>query len=126
MHTHLSDDLPIIAGDQSQLQQVFLNLISNAIDAIGKNGEVEVSTRQLRNNIEVTIRDNGPGIPEEKRKRVFEPFFTTKTTGKGTGLGLWICYNIIEKLNGRIHLQSKEGGGSTFTVEIPILLPEKK
>jgi two-component system NtrC family sensor kinase len=126
IQTDLADDLPIIAGDQSLFQQVFLNLISNAIDAIGKNGDIDVASRREQGHIQVVIRDNGPGIPEEKRKRVFDHFFTTKTTGKGTGLGLWICYNIMEKINGRIRLESEEGQGAAFTLEIPIVLPEKK
>jgi len=124
--TELSDDLPIIASDQSQLQQVFLNLITNAIDAIGSEGLIEVTSREVDSFINVDIIDNGPGIPEDKQKKVFDPFFTTKETGKGTGLGLWIIYGIIEKMGGTISLKSEEGEGTTFTVKIPIVEPEKK
>jgi two-component system, NtrC family, sensor kinase len=74
----------------------------------------------------VQVTDNGPGIPEEIRKRVFDPFFTTKQTGKGTGLGLWISYSIIEKMGGSISLSSRVGEGTSFTVRIPIVVPEKK
>jgi two-component system NtrC family sensor kinase len=122
----LSDDLPIIANDQAQLQQVFLNLISNAIDAIGKEGRIEVKSRRFDSKIHVSISDNGPGIPKDKQKMVFDPFFSTKELGKGTGLGLWVSYNIIDKMGGVITLESKKGKGSTFTVSIPIVNPEKK
>jgi len=119
-------DLPIVASDQAQLQQVFFNLISNAIDAIGKEGAIEIKSIRFGGEIAISIADNGPGIPEEHQRKVFDPFFTTKDTGKGTGLGLWVTYNIIEKMNGTITLKSELGKGSTFTVKIPIVLPEKK
>jgi len=121
-----SPDLPIIASDQAQLQQVFMNLVNNAIDAIGKDGMVEITTRQTDSEITVGIIDNGPGISEEKKKKVFDPFFTTKEAGKGTGLGLWITYDIIKKMGGSISLKSKVGKGSAFMVNIPIVIPEKK
>ena len=124
--TELSDDLPIIAGDQSQLQQVFLNLINNAIDAIGSEGLIEVTSRQIDSFINIDIIDNGPGIPEDKQKKVFDPFFTTKETGKGTGLGLWVSYDIMSKMGGSISIKSKLGKGTTFTVAVPALTPEKK
>jgi two-component system NtrC family sensor kinase len=126
IQTDLSSLLPIIASDQAQLQQVFLNLISNAIDAIGKDGLIEISSRFSGTTVIVSIKDDGPGIPEDKQKRIFDPFFTTKEAGKGTGLGLWVSYSIIEKLNGKIGLKSEVGKGATFTVEIPIIIPEKK
>ena len=119
-------DLPIVASDQAQLQQVFFNLISNAIDAIGKEGSIEIKSIRFGGEIAISIADNGPGIPEENQRKVFDPFFTTKDTGKGTGLGLWVTYNIIEKMNGTITLRSELGKGSTFIVKIPIVLPEKK
>ena len=124
--TALSDDLPIIASDQSQLQQVFLNLMTNAIDAIGSEGLIEVTSRQVDSFINVDIRDNGPGIPEDKQKKVFDPFFTTKETGEGTGLGLWVSYDIIAKMGGSIRIKSEVGKGTTFTVAVPAVIPEKK
>jgi two-component system NtrC family sensor kinase len=124
--TELSDDLPIIASDQSQLQQVFLNLMTNAIDAIGKNGAIEVKSRRVDSFIHVNIADNGPGIPKDHQKRVFDPFFTTKETGKGTGLGLWVSYDIIEKMGGSISLKSEINKGTTFTVALPAVTPERK
>ncbi|HBF42757.1 MAG TPA: two-component sensor histidine kinase, partial [Desulfobacteraceae bacterium] len=124
--TRLQADLPIIASDQSQLQQVFLNLISNAIDAIGKDGLVEIESRSSDSMINVRITDNGHGIPRDQQKKVFDPFFTTKQGDKGTGLGLWVTYSIIEKLGGSISLGSRPGTGTTFTVKIPNITPEKK
>jgi len=126
IQTELNPDLPILAGDQAQLQQVFLNLISNAIDAIGKKGWIRVKSIRSGGEILVSVTDNGPGIPEEMQRKVFDPFFTTKSAGKGTGLGLWISYSIMEKMGGKITLNSKVGEGTTFVVQIPIVLPEKK
>jgi len=124
--TDFSDDLPIIAGDQSRLQQVFLNLMTNAIDAIGSEGLIEVTSRKAGSFININIADNGPGIPEDKQKKVFDPFFTTKETGKGTGLGLWVSYDIIAKMGGNISVNSEVGKGTTFTVSLPAVKPEKK
>jgi two-component system NtrC family sensor kinase len=126
IQAELNPDLPIIAGDQAQLQQVFLNLISNAIDAIGKNGRIRVKSTRSAGEILVSVADNGPGIPEEMVRKVFDPFFTTKSAGKGTGLGLWISYGIMEKMGGNISVNSKAGEGTTFVVQIPVVLPEKK
>ena len=126
IQTDLSSQLPIIASDQSQLQQVFLNLISNAIDAIQKEGRIDIHSYISDAVITVSIKDNGPGIPEDKQKRIFDPFYTTKEVGKGTGLGLWVSYSIVEKMGGKIGVKSEVGKGATFTVEIPVMIPEKK
>ena len=126
IQTDLADNLTIIASDQAKLQQVFLNLISNAIDAIGHDGTIIVKSWQDSAKIFVSIEDDGPGMSEENQKKIFDPFFTTKETGKGTGLGLWVTYNIIDKMDGAIHVKSEEGKGTVFTVEIPIVIPEKK
>ena len=126
IQTDLMDSVPIIAGDQAQLQQVILNLISNAIDAIGKDGTVSVKSRADGSKIRVVIADTGPGIPENMQKKIFDPFFTTKSSGKGTGLGLWISYSIIEKLGGSLSLRSQAGKGAEFTITMPIVRPEKK
>ena len=126
IQTDLAENLPIIAGDQAQLQQVILNLMNNAIDAIGKDGTISIRSGAGKSEIRITIADTGPGIPESMQKKVFDPFFTTKSTGKGTGLGLWISYSIIEKMGGKLALQSKEGQGATFTITLPIVQPMKK
>jgi two-component system NtrC family sensor kinase len=126
IQTDLAENLPIMAGDQAQLQQVILNLMNNAIDAIGKDGTISVRSAADKSEIRITIADTGPGIPESMQKKVFDPFFTTKSTGKGTGLGLWISYSIIEKMGGNLALQSKEGRGATFTITLPIVQPMKK
>jgi two-component system NtrC family sensor kinase len=126
IRTDLADNLAITAGDQAQLQQVILNLVNNAIDAIGKDGTVSVTSERDRAEIRIVISDTGPGIPEGMQKKVFDPFFTTKSTGKGTGLGLWISYHIIEKMGGNLSLQSSEGQGASFTITLPIVQPMKK
>jgi two-component system NtrC family sensor kinase len=126
IETELSQELPILASDQAQLQQVFLNLISNAIDAIGKDGRIVVKSARAGSELFVSVSDNGKGIAEELQKKVFDPFFTTKASGKGTGLGLWISYTIIERMGGTISLRSKVGEGSTFSVRLPIVTPERK
>ncbi len=126
IHQGLAADLPIIAGERAKLQQVFLNLVSNAIDAIGKDGAINVRSVRSGGEIHIKVADNGPGIPVEQRGRVFDPFFTTKETGKGTGLGLWVSYNIVEKMGGTITVDSEVGTGTSFTVKIPIVTPERK
>jgi len=119
----LGDSLPIIESDRGQLQQIFLNLVNNAIDAIGKDGKVTIKTKMRdQNSIQIDVEDNGKGIPQEIISHIFEPFFTTKDTGekKGTGLGLFITYGIIKKLGGHISVRSSVGVGTTFTVTLPI------
>jgi two-component system NtrC family sensor kinase len=119
----LGDSIPIIESDRGQLQQIFLNLINNAIDAIGKDGKVTIKTRgRDQSSIQISVVDNGKGIPQEIISHIFEPFFTTKESGekRGTGLGLFITYGIIKKLGGHISVQSTVGTGTTFTVILPI------
>lgn len=119
-------DLPKIWGDPNQLEQVFLNLISNARDAMEKvtgRRELTIRTGLIRHErwdeIEVQVKDTGTGIPEEQLDKLFEPFFSTKEVGKGMGLGLSICYGILEAHGGRIEVQSKVGEGSTFRLILP-------
>jgi len=126
IQTDLAADLPVIASDQAQLQQVFFNLITNAIDAIGKNGLIEIKSWREAERLFVSVADNGPGISAERQKKIFEPFYTTKTDGKGTGLGLWVTHSIVEKMGGAIRLVSQPGQGTTFTVALPVVIPEKK
>jgi two-component system NtrC family sensor kinase len=122
IQTNYAPDLPLTTTDQSQLQQVFLNIINNAIDAIGKEGEININTKPIKqtNRISIEISDNGPGMPKEVLQKIFDPFFTTKEVGKGTGLGLSISYSIIEKLGGKIMVASEEGQGTTFTIYLPV------
>jgi two-component system NtrC family sensor kinase len=115
-------DLPLVDGSPNQLQQVFLNLINNAAQAIataGSAGTVVVRARPWLGGVAVDVIDNGPGIAPELQEHVFEPFFTTKPVGEGTGLGLAICQGIVREHNGRLTLQSEPGRGATFTVELP-------
>jgi len=113
--------LPNITSDASQLQQVFLNILDNAIDAIDKDGVITITTRHDKDAgaVLITIADTGKGMPKEVADKIFDPFFTTKKVGEGTGLGLTISYSIIEKLGGKISLQSVEGKGTTFTISLP-------
>jgi two-component system NtrC family sensor kinase len=116
----LLKDLPIIESDRGQLQQVFLNIINNAMDAVEDRGEIAISTRlNNESGVRVMISDNGCGIPKDKLKRIFDPFYTTKERDKGTGLGLSITYGIIKKLGGRISADSELDKGTTFTIELP-------
>jgi two-component system, NtrC family, sensor kinase len=122
IQTDFSADIPQTTSDSAQLQQVFLNLLNNAVDAIGKDGEILIKTKYITKNheISVEISDNGPGIPKEVLNKIFDPFFTTKEVGKGTGLGLSISYGIVEKLGGRMLVASEEGKGTTFTIYLPV------
>ncbi|MEW6595210.1 MAG: ATP-binding protein [Thermodesulfobacteriota bacterium] len=114
-----SPSLPLVRTDASQLQQVFLNILNNAMDAIGQNGVIEVVTRLVDQQVVIEFRDNGPGLPPEVMGHIFDSFFTTKQKGKGTGLGLSISHHIIERLGGTITAANREGGGSVFSVALP-------
>ncbi|NLW82626.1 MAG: GHKL domain-containing protein [Desulfovibrionales bacterium] len=118
----LRKDLPAIQSDASQLQQVILNLINNAIDALDKKGNIFISTNfdSQADMVEVRIRDDGPGMDKEVQRRVFDPFFTTKKVGEGTGLGLSISYSIINKLGGSIRFESELGKGTEFIILLPV------
>ena len=122
--TDFNDSLPYITISPSEMQQVILNLINNALDAMEKiGGTIRVSTKISEveaDHIVIIVEDDGPGIPEPNLLRIFDPFFTTKPVGKGTGLGLSICYGIISKLGGKIDVQSAVGQGSRFRIWIPI------
>mgnify|MGYP000042997671 CR=1 FL=1 len=120
LELHLDDKLPLTTSDRLQLQQIFLNIINNAIDAIGKSGLIQIRSKGSENDVQVTIEDNGPGISEEVLPNIFEPFYTTKETGKGTGLGLSITYGLVKKLGGDIAVRSRLGQGTLFTITIPL------
>jgi len=102
-----------------QLNQVFMNILVNAIQAIPVKGVIVITTKNEQEQLIITIEDNGLGISKKILSRIFEPFFTTKAVGQGTGLGLSICYNIIDKHNGTIKVKSKEGEGTTFVITLP-------
>jgi two-component system NtrC family sensor kinase len=116
-----------VLSDPSQLQQVFLNLITNAIDAHdGKPyGTIRITTRadDQKKRVRITVADTGSGIPKENLSKIFDPFFTTKPVGRGTGLGLSICYSIIQRLGGTISVKSEIGQGTEFTLELPFSPP---
>ena len=112
--------VPVIYGPYGQLHQVFLNLMSNAVQAMGNGGgQLFVTTGVVQDSITISIRDTGSGVPEEIRNRIFEPFFTTKAPGVGTGLGLSISYSIVTKLGGTIECESELGQGTEFILRIP-------
>jgi two-component system NtrC family sensor kinase len=119
---NLNDKLPEVVGDAHQLQQVFLNILNNAYDAVrstSRRGSIEISTAQSEGMVEVIFRDNGPGIAHPDR--IFDPFFTTKEVGKGTGLGLSICYGIVHEHGGEIACRNNEGReGASFSVRLPM------
>jgi two-component system NtrC family sensor kinase len=110
-----------IHGPHGHLNQVFMNILNNAQQAIEGEGEIIVSTWQDEDRVYVSVRDTGPGIPAEIRDRIFDPFFTTKDPGFGTGLGLSISYSILNKLGGAITCQSTEGEGAEFTIAFPCI-----
>lgn len=114
--------LPMVSGIPDRLQQVFLNLMTNACHAMPKGGILSVKTRRGKDkkSVEVCVRDTGIGIPNEIRDRVFDPFFTTKEPGRGTGLGLSISYRIVKEFGGEISFDDAAGGGTEFIVKLPV------
>jgi two-component system, NtrC family, sensor kinase len=115
--------LPPVRCDASRMSQVFVNLIMNAVHAMGGDGDLTISLSADETHARCAIRDTGPGVPPEVRDRIFDPFFTTKPVGQGTGLGLSISYGIVEQHGGRIEVDSTQGVGATFTVVLPIAGP---
>jgi len=113
-------NIPDISCFPAQLNQVFLNVLINAIQSIDDHGEIRIITCRENDNVSVDIKDTGVGIPEENMKKIFDPGFTTKGVGVGTGLGLSICYQIIQDHKGEISVKSRVGDGTTFTIILPI------
>ena len=107
-------------ADLDQIQQVFINLIINASEAMTKGGKLDIESKLDKSGdyIKIIFKDNGPGIPNHLKARIFDPFFTTKE--QGTGLGLSISYGIIERHGGKINLDTKSGEGTTFTIYLPV------
>ena len=107
-------------GNGNQIQQIIVNLVVNALQAIGNKGRVAVATGPGQpGRVQLAISDNGPGVPTELAGRIFEPFFTTKPEGQGTALGLSICYRIAEEHGGSIHHEPVPGGGASFVLDFP-------
>jgi len=112
--------LPLLHCFPGQLNQVFMNILNNAIQAMTGTGELSISTSHKDGNIIIRISDSGPGIPDAVKEHIFEPFYTTKGVGEGTGLGLSISYGIINKHKGTITVDSEMGKGTTFTITLPV------
>ncbi|RPJ80022.1 MAG: two-component sensor histidine kinase, partial [Deltaproteobacteria bacterium] len=124
--TDFQENLPPIRMSHTEMQQVLLNLINNAIYAMEKEGgTIDISTRLEDDRLLIKLSDTGPGIPRAILGRIFDPFFTTKPVGKGTGLGLSICYGIIKKMGGEIDVQSVVDVGTTFRIRLPLKKEEE-
>jgi two-component system NtrC family sensor kinase len=122
LHLDLAADLPPLNCDAAQIEQVLLALVSNAIDAMPRGGNLWLGTclRADSNEIEIQVRDDGSGIPPDILPRIFEPFLTTKESGHGVGLGLAVSHSIVERHRGKIRVQSEVGRGTTFTITLPL------
>ena len=125
LKTSIEEDLPKVRGDAQQLEQVFLNIINNAVAAMDDGGLLTISAHHSNDTVNISFTDTGPGIPPENMDKIFEPFFTTKKIGKGTGLGLSVSYGILTKFGGDIRVKSQTGAegkepGTTFTVVLPV------
>jgi signal transduction histidine kinase len=112
-------DIPMVEGFSQQINQVFMNILVNAAQAIEKTGEIHIKTELEGKGVKISISDTGSGIDEKNISKIFDPFFTTKPVGKGTGLGMNIAYNIIKKHKGSIDIKSKPGSGTTFIIRLP-------
>ena len=119
-----ADDLPEIEAYGSELNQVWTNILDNAIDAMGDQGTVEIVTHRHGDHVVVEVSDSGPGIPSDVVEQVFDPFVTTKAPGEGTGLGLNISYNIVTQQHGGEITVASRPGRTTFTVRLPLLPPD--
>jgi two-component system NtrC family sensor kinase len=121
IRTNIENHLPPILASETEMQQVFLNLVNNSLDAMEKTeGIITLDAKRADNEIIITVSDNGPGIAKANLSRIFDPFYTTKPVGKGTGLGLSICYGIINKIGGDISVRSTKGEGTAFEIRFPV------
>jgi signal transduction histidine kinase len=126
----LEEGLPLIMADHNRLEQIFLNLVSNARDAMdtqgtGREKRLTIRTAAKGEHVIATVTDTGKGMSKDVLEKIFEPFFTTKEIGKGTGLGLSITYNLVTKFKGSIKAASDLGAGTTFTLSFPIHTEEE-
>src|SRR5262249_44459394 len=117
------DPLPAVECDSGQVNQVFMNLLANACDAIPDRGAIWLTARAGDGTVTLTVPDDGVGMPPDVVGRLFDPFFTTKDVGKGTGLGLALTHSIVAAHGGTIAVESRPGGGTTFTVTLPVTPP---
>lgn len=117
--TRLEPDLAHVLGHDGKMQQIFTNIMINAMQAIKQEGTITVTTRGIGNRVSIEVEDTGEGIPAEHLDKIFEPFFTTKEIGKGTGLGLSVTYGLVQDMNGDIAVRSEVGIGTTFTLSFP-------
>ncbi len=123
---HYEETLPVVRGDPTQFQQVFLNILKNAIyelKKLNRERNLIIVMKQRKSSVEIRIKDNGPGIDRANLKRIFEPFFTTKPTGEGTGLGLSVSFGIIHQHGGTIYARNRVSGGAEFVIRLPIAVP---
>ncbi len=121
IHKHYGEDVPKIFCTPSQINQIFLNLLTNASDAIEESGEIVIRTVADEHRVRVSISDTGVGIPEDLMAKIRDPFFTTKEVGKGTGLGLSIVDQIIKSHGGELQIESEPGRGTTVTIVLPLV-----
>jgi two-component system NtrC family sensor kinase len=125
INTHLDENIPLIYGSQTEIQQVLLNLINNALYALQKKGgKIDITTRLAGRYVLIIVEDDGPGIPQANLGRIFDPFFTTKPVGEGNGLGLSICFGIIQRMGGYINVHSTVDVGTRFEIRLPLQKPE--
>ncbi len=119
---NVSDDIPSFENDKGRIQEIFLNLINNSFAAMDDGGYLNIAAKcnEDKSSVSVTVTDDGGGIPEDDMKRIFDPFFSTKTKKGGTGLGLSITYGLIQKIGGKIDVESEVGKGTSFTVTLPL------
>ena len=118
---NIPEDLPEFTSDRGKLQQIFLNLVNNAFQAMNDGGNLAISaSEEMDNSLIFAVEDDGCGIPETDKKRIFDPFFSTKKTTGGTGLGLSITYGLVQELGGAMTVDSDVGKGTTFTITMPL------
>ena len=113
-------DLPLVECIPSQINQVFMNLLVNAANAIAQRGTITLRSGREDDQVWISVTDTGIDIPAEQLSKIFDPFFTTKPIGQGTGLGLSVSYGIVNKHGGHIHVDSQPGQGTTMTISLPI------
>ncbi len=121
INTRIQDDLPPVRLPRTEVEQVLVNLVNNALDVMeSSGGTLSITVTADDRNLQIAVADTGVGIPKEDQQRIFDPFFTTKPVGKGTGLGLSICYGIVRRIGGDIGVRSVPGRGATFVITLPL------